>query len=113
MPDAHVRPALDSRVYSLSQLTCEASQDNRTGKEFTAAEWGKAEGHSSGIVFDVGRKELQALLPEGYIIDPDVQPTVLHEILNMRKIPWLAGRGKVIDVVASARAGLTKTLATG
>lgn len=69
------------------------SQDKRTGQEFTPEQWGKAEAHSSGIVFDVGRQELQALLPEGYIIDPDVQPTVLHEILNMRKIPWLAGRG--------------------
>ncbi len=44
-------------------------------------------------MFNVGREELQALLPEGYIIDPNVQPTLLHEILNLRNLPWLAGRG--------------------
>lgn len=69
-------------------------QDNRTGEEFSAEAWGAAEAHSSGIVFNVGREELQALLPEGYIIDPAAQPTVFHEILNLRKVPWLAGRGK-------------------
>ncbi|WWD19955.1 hypothetical protein CI109_104428 [Kwoniella shandongensis] len=48
----------------------------------------------TGVVYDVGRSELQAILPEGYEIDPEVeQPTVLFEVMNLRKLPWLAGRG--------------------
>lgn len=37
---------------------------------------------------------MNALLPEGYEVDPDCeQPTVLFEIMNLRNLPWLAGRG--------------------
>lgn len=42
---------------------------------------------------NVNRESLQAVLPEGYSVDPDVQPTVLFEVMNLRNLPWLAGRG--------------------
>jgi hypothetical protein len=50
--------------------------------------------HTTGIVYDVDREGLQSLLPEGYVVDPSVeQPTVLFEIVELRNLPWLAGRG--------------------
>ena len=36
---------------------------------------------------------MQQLLPEGYDIAEDVQPTILFEVMNLRNLPWLAGRG--------------------
>jgi hypothetical protein len=47
-----------------------------------------------GIVLNVERAQLQALLPEGYEVAEDVQPTILFEVMNLRKLPWLAGRGE-------------------
>jgi hypothetical protein len=47
-----------------------------------------------GIVLNVERAQLLALLPEGYDIAEDVQPTILFEVMNLRKLPWLAGRGE-------------------
>lgn len=45
-------------------------------------------------MFNVGRQSIQDLLPQGYEVDPDCkQPTVLFEVMNLRKLPWLAGRG--------------------
>ncbi|KAG7530451.1 hypothetical protein FFLO_05050 [Filobasidium floriforme] len=52
-----------------------------------------SEMHLTGIVLNVERAQLQALLPEGYDIAEDVQPTILFEVMNLRKLPWLAGRG--------------------
>lgn len=43
---------------------------------------------------NVERAQLQALLPEGYDVADDVQPTILFEVMNLRKLPWLAGRGE-------------------
>ncbi|WWC64315.1 uncharacterized protein I303_106925 [Kwoniella dejecticola CBS 10117] len=48
----------------------------------------------TGVVLNVERAELQAILPEGYEIDPDVaQPTIVFELMGLRALPWLAGRG--------------------
>jgi acetoacetate decarboxylase len=64
---------------------------NKEGKKF---DWSNAEAHLTGVVYDVGREELNALLPEGYEVDPECeQPTVLFEVMNLRNLPWLAGRG--------------------
>lgn len=49
---------------------------------------------NQGIVLNVERAQLQALLPEGYEVAEDVQPTILFEVMNLRKLPWLAGRGE-------------------
>ena len=46
-----------------------------------------------GIVFNVERESLQALLPEGYVVDQAVQPTVIFEAMHLRNLPWLNGRG--------------------
>ncbi|KAK9899472.1 hypothetical protein P389DRAFT_199172 [Cystobasidium minutum MCA 4210] len=48
---------------------------------------------TTGVVFDVDREGLQALLPEGYEIDPDKQPTIMFEVMLLRNLPWLNGRG--------------------
>ncbi|KAI5450876.1 hypothetical protein NCC49_002617 [Naganishia albida] len=62
------------------------------GKRFTT--WGEAEVHFTSIVYNCDRESLQKLLPEGYELDPEVrQPTVLFEVMNLRNLPWLAGRG--------------------
>lgn len=50
-----------------------------------------------GIVYDCDRASLQALLPTGYEIDRGVtQTTVLFEAMNLRNLPWLAGRGESV-----------------
>lgn len=36
---------------------------------------------------------MQRLLPEGYEVDPEAQPTVLFDAMHLRKLPWLNGRG--------------------
>ncbi|GHJ83751.1 hypothetical protein NliqN6_0153 [Naganishia liquefaciens] len=62
------------------------------GKRFTT--WGESEVHLTSIVYDCERASLQALLPTGYEIDTEIsQPTVLFEAMNLRNLPWLAGRG--------------------
>jgi hypothetical protein len=51
------------------------------------------------VVIEVDRAGLQALLPEGYIIDPEVShPTVLYQVMNLRKLPWLNGRGERLQL---------------
>lgn len=50
-------------------------------------------GRALGIVFDVDREGLQALLPEGYEVDPEKQPTIVFEVMHLRNLPWLNGRG--------------------
>lgn len=47
------------------------------------------------MVLDVERKSAQELLPPGYEIASDVQPTVLFGVMNLRNLPWLNGRGTV------------------
>ncbi|KAM0755120.1 hypothetical protein T439DRAFT_353065 [Meredithblackwellia eburnea MCA 4105] len=63
-----------------------------SGQPFTTWET-ESEQHLSGLVFEAERSSLQALLPDGYELDPSKEPTVLVEIMNLRKLPWLAGRG--------------------
>lgn len=46
-----------------------------------------------GIVFEAERETVQALLPQGYRVDPDGIATVLFETMELRNLPWLAGRG--------------------
>lgn len=48
----------------------------------------------TGTVFNVTRESVQSLLPPGYTVDPACeQPTILFECMNLRNLPWLAGRG--------------------
>jgi hypothetical protein len=52
----------------------------------------------TGIVYDVEKAELQALLPEGYEVDPEKQPTIVFEVMALRNLPWLNGRGELAIV---------------
>lgn len=36
---------------------------------------------------------MDALLPPGYSVDPSKTPTVMFEVMELRNLPWLAGRG--------------------
>lgn len=46
------------------------------------------------MVLDVDRDSIEAILPSGYSIDTcTAQPTVLLEAMELRNLPWLAGRG--------------------
>lgn len=50
---------------------------------------------TQGVVYDCDRASAQALLPDGYEIASETeQPTVLFEAMNLRNLPWLAGRGE-------------------
>lgn len=47
-----------------------------------------------GIVVEVERECVEALLPPGYTVaDSITHPTVLFEVMELRNLPWLAGRG--------------------
>lgn len=59
-----------------------------------------------GLTFDVDRAGLQALLPEGYEVDPEKQPTIMFEVMLLRNLPWLNGRG------ASGKPGEARIFAT-
>lgn len=46
------------------------------------------------MVVNVTVESISKLLPPGYSVDPNCkQPTVLFEIMELRGLPWLAGRG--------------------
>ena len=44
-------------------------------------------------MLDLEHDSVQSLLPSGYTVDPHCQPTVLVEVMELRNLPWLAGRG--------------------
>ncbi|PWY96831.1 hypothetical protein BCV70DRAFT_203405 [Testicularia cyperi] len=60
------------------------------GKRF---DWSQAQATTVGVVFETSRESVNALLPEGYEVDPDSQATVMFEVMELRNLPWLAGRG--------------------
>lgn len=65
------------------------------GKRF---DWSKAETRTVGIVVECDRAAVQAILPEGYTVEPPSttaadKANVLFEVMELRKLPWLAGRG--------------------
>lgn len=46
------------------------------------------------MVLEVERSSLESLLPEGYVVDPAAScATMLFEVMELRNLPWLAGRG--------------------
>ncbi|SPO25646.1 uncharacterized protein UTRI_03011 [Ustilago trichophora] len=62
------------------------------GSRFTS--WSDARTTTIGVVLEVDRDSIDALLPEGYSVDPStVHPTILLEVMELRNLPWLAGRG--------------------
>jgi hypothetical protein len=58
-------------------------------------DWSKAKTTTVGVTFDVSIASVQKLLPEGYKVDVgDKQVTqVMFEVMELRNLPWLAGRG--------------------
>lgn len=61
-------------------------------------DWSQARAKTSGIVVECDRKAVQAILPEGYIVEPSAstpsdKANVLFEVMELRNLPWLAGRG--------------------
>lgn len=55
-------------------------------------DWSKSEATTVGVTYRSTKEALDALLPKGYEIDAET-PTVLFEVMELRKLPWLAGRG--------------------
>lgn len=45
-----------------------------------------------GVTYRSTKEALEALLPDGYSVESD-SPTILFEVMELRKLPWLAGRG--------------------
>lgn len=62
------------------------------GKRFN---WSNAKTTTVGVVFDVSIESVQKLLPEGYTVDVGDKGTtqILFEVMELRNLPWLAGRG--------------------
>lgn len=47
-----------------------------------------------GLVLEAHRDSINAMLPEGYVVDRlTPHPTVLFKVMELRNLPWLAGRG--------------------
>ncbi|GAK67996.1 acetoacetate decarboxylase [Moesziomyces antarcticus] len=55
-------------------------------------DWSQA--RTTTVVVEVERECVEALLPPGYTVSDSVtHPTVLFEVMELRNLPWLAGRG--------------------
>ncbi|CBQ73516.1 conserved hypothetical protein [Sporisorium reilianum SRZ2] len=66
----------------------------RQSPQGTRFDWSDARTTTVGVVLEADRESIQALLPEGYTVDAAVtHPTVLFEVMELRNLPWLAGRG--------------------
>lgn len=50
--------------------------------------WKEANMHLARITIKTDRKALQDCLPEGYTLDPEKEPTIIFEIMNLRNLPW-------------------------
>ncbi|KAH8785242.1 hypothetical protein F5883DRAFT_672596 [Diaporthe sp. PMI_573] len=66
-----------------------------TGKRF---DWSQSRTTTVGIVAECDRAAVQAILPEGYTVEPPSstpadKANVLFEVMELRNLPWLAGRG--------------------
>lgn len=66
-----------------------------TGKRF---DWSQSRTTTVGIVVECDRAAVQAILPEGYTVEPPSstpqdKANVLFEVMELRNLPWLAGRG--------------------
>lgn len=66
-------------------------QDLRTGEAFKT--WPEATMHLARIVHRTTREAMQTILPEGFTIEEGAEPTIMYEVMNLRNLPWLAGRG--------------------
>lgn len=66
-------------------------RQDENGAPFTT--WNEARAELTGVVCNVDRSALQALLPDGYAVEESVQPTLVFEFMGLRNLPWLAGRG--------------------
>lgn len=65
------------------------------GKRF---DWSQSRTTTVGIVVECDRAAVQAILPEGYTVEPPSstpadKANVLFEVMELRNLPWLAGRG--------------------
>ncbi|POS70958.1 hypothetical protein DHEL01_v210646 [Diaporthe helianthi] len=65
------------------------------GKRF---DWSQSQTTTIGIVVECDRKAVQAILPDGYTVEPPSstpqdKANVLFEVMELRNLPWLAGRG--------------------
>ncbi|KAJ9479591.1 hypothetical protein PHBOTO_003077 [Pseudozyma hubeiensis] len=57
-------------------------------------DWSDARTTTVGVVLEADRDSLNAILPPGYTVDPTaLHPTILFEVMQLRNLPWLAGRG--------------------
>lgn len=58
-------------------------------------DWSEAKTTTVGVVVEASVASIQALLPEGYeaTASSNGKGTVLFEVMELRNLPWLAGRG--------------------
>ncbi len=47
----------------------------------------------SGVTYESEHAALDRLLPEGYETDKSKKAVIMFEVMELRKLPWLAGRG--------------------
>ncbi|KAL8276722.1 hypothetical protein RQP46_010901 [Phenoliferia psychrophenolica] len=55
--------------------------------------WGESEATTVGVTYVSEHAYLNSILPEGYETDPSVEAVIMFEVMELRKLPWLNGRG--------------------
>jgi hypothetical protein len=61
-----------------------------TGRRF---DWSQSECTTVGVTYRSEHEALDALLPEGYAVDFSKPAAILFEVMELRNLPWLNGRG--------------------
>lgn len=56
-------------------------------------DWSKSECTTVGVTYQSEHAALKALLPDGYSVDPNKAPVIMFEVMELRNLPWLNGRG--------------------
>lgn len=56
-------------------------------------QWKDSEATTVGVTYASEHAYLNSLLPEGYETDPSTEAIVMFEVMELRNLPWLNGRG--------------------
>ncbi|ORY90094.1 hypothetical protein BCR35DRAFT_343619 [Leucosporidium creatinivorum] len=65
----------------------------RQDAEGNRFDWRKSEATTVGVTYSSDHDALNSILPEGYSVDPSKEAIIMYEVMELRNLPWLAGRG--------------------
>lgn len=65
-------------------------RQDASGERF---DWSKSECTTVGVTYRSEHAALNSILPEGYAVDQSKPAVILFEVMELRNLPWLNGRG--------------------